>query len=62
MKKKYAFDVELIFEPNFDFMQICVEYESGDPEGVMNGDLSADFVQYILQNISIIPHKYEEVD
>ena len=60
--QKYAFDVELIFEPSFDAMRVYVEYESGDPEAVMNGDLGMYFEEYILQNLSIVFHGYEEVD
>ena len=61
MIKEYSFDVELIFEPSFDAMQVHVDYECEDPESIINGDLPADFVEYILQNISIVAHEYEEV-
>ena len=61
MIKEYSFDVELIFEPSFDAMMVHVDYECEDPESIINGDLPADFVEYILQNISIVAHEYEEV-
>lgn len=61
MIKDYTFDVELIFEPSFDAVTVHVDYECEDPESIINGDLPADFVDYILQNISIVAHEYEEV-
>ena len=61
MIKAYTFDVELIFEPSFDAVTVYVDYECEDPESIINGDIPADFVEYILQNISVIPHGYEEV-
>ena len=61
MIKEYSFDVELIFEPSFDAVTVHVDYECEDPESIINGDLPADFVEYILQNISIVAHEYEEV-
>jgi len=61
MIKAYTFDVELIFEPSFDAVTVHVDYECEDPESIILGDLPADFVEYILQNISIVAHEYEEV-
>ena len=61
MIKAYTFDVELIFEPSFDAMNVHVDYECEDPESIISGNLPADFVEYILQNISIVPHFAEEV-
>lgn len=57
----YTFQVELIFEPGFDSMMISVDYDTEDPESIINGAWENDFTDYILQNISIIPHSYEEV-
>jgi hypothetical protein len=61
MIKEYSFDVELIFEPSFDAMMVHVDYECEDPESIINGDIPADFIEYVLQNISIVAHEYEEV-
>jgi hypothetical protein len=61
MINPYTFDVELIFEPSFDAVTVRVDYECEDPESIINGDIPADFVEYILQNISIVAHEYEEV-
>ena len=61
MIKAYTFDVELIFEPSFDAVTVYVDYECEDPESIISGNLPADFVEYILQNISIVPHFAEEV-
>ncbi len=60
MIKAYTFDVELIFEPSFDAVTVHFDYECEDPESIINGDLPEDFVEYILQNISIVAHEYEE--
>jgi len=61
MINPYTFDVELIFEPSFDAMQVHVDYECEDPEAIINGDIPADFIEYVLQNISIVAHEYGEV-
>jgi hypothetical protein len=61
MIKEYSFDVELIFEPSFDAMQVHVDYETDDPESIILGNIPADFIEYVLQNISIVAHEYEEV-
>jgi hypothetical protein len=61
MIKAYTFDVELIFEPSFDAMMVHVDYECEDPESIILGNIPADFIEYVLQNISIVAHEYGEV-
>ena len=61
MIKDYTFDVELIFEPSFEAMSVHVDYETDDPDSIINGNIPADFIEYVLQNISIVAHEYEEV-
>jgi len=61
MIKDYSFDVELIFEPSFEAMYVHVDYETDDPDSIVNGNIPADFIEYVLQNISIVAHEYEEV-
>jgi hypothetical protein len=60
MKKTYTFEVELIFEPTFESMVVFVDYETEDPESILEGAWEADFTNDILQNISIVPHTYTE--
>ncbi len=62
MIKEYSFDVELIFEPSFDAMSIHVDYECEDPESIILGNIPADFIEYVLQNISIVAHEYGETE
>ena len=62
MIKAYTFKVELIFEPSYDWMIVSVDYETEDPQSILEGAWSADFTKDILQNISIVPHSYEEVE
>jgi len=61
MIKDYSFDVELIFEPSFEAMSVHVDYETDDPDSIVNGNIPADFIEYVLQNISIVVHEYGEV-
>ena len=61
MSKNYDFSVELLFEPTFESMIVSVDYETEDPESIIEGAWAADFTNDILQNISIVPHSYEEV-
>jgi hypothetical protein len=56
----YTFQVELIFEPSFDSMMVSIDYDTEDPQSIIEGAWEADFTNDILQNISIIPHSYEE--
>ena len=60
MKKKYAFDVELVFDPSFDAMLVSVVYETDDPDFIVDCDVPAEFTRYVLDNISILPHSYVE--
>ena len=61
MINDYTFDVELIFEPSFEAMIVSFDYETEDPESIINGNIPADFIEYVLQNISIVVHEYGEV-
>ena len=61
MIKAYTFEVELIFEPSFEAMSVHVDYETDDPDSIINGNIPADFIEYVLQNISIVAHEYGEV-
>jgi len=39
-------------------MQVHVDYETDDPESIILGNIPADFIEYVLQNISIVAHEY----
>lgn len=60
MIKAYTFEVELIFEPTFESMMVLVDYETEDPDSILEGAWAADFTNDILNNISIVPHNYTE--
>ena len=60
MLRNYTFEVELIFEPTFESMMVMVDYETEDPDSILEGAWSQDFTNDILQNISIIPHNYTQ--
>ena len=60
MSRNYTFEVELIFEPTFESMMVMVDYETDDPDSILEGAWEQDFTNDILQNISIVPHNYTQ--
>lgn len=55
----YSFEVDLIFEPSLDSMTITVDYETVNPDGLIDGVWPDGFADHILQNISIVPLTYD---
>jgi hypothetical protein len=53
------FEVDLIFEPSFDSMVAYVDWDCDNPDEIME-NMPKDFMEYVLQNISIVPTSYEE--
>lgn len=57
----YSFEVDLIFEPSFDSMTVTVDFDTDDPDSLIDGAWPDGFADHILQNISIVPLTYDEV-
>jgi hypothetical protein len=53
------FEVDLIFEPSFSSTVAHVDWDCDDPNEIMD-NMPPEFMQYVLDNISIVPTSYEE--
>jgi hypothetical protein len=57
----YIFQVDLIFEPSFSSTVAYVNWDCDDPEDILN-NMPQDFMEHVLENISIVPLSYETED
>jgi hypothetical protein len=59
--QNYTFEIDLIFELDGSSMTVQVDYETDNPDGIIDANWGRDFQDMILENISIVPLNYEEV-
>lgn len=64
-KHSYVFNVDLIYEPTGQGMNVNVEWDvpwGVDPESIMGYKWPDRFAENILENISIIPLSWDVID
>ena len=57
--ENHLFQVDLIFEPSGDAMTVTVDWDTDDPNEVMQ-NLPQDFIVHILENISVVPLSHKK--
>lgn len=59
--KNYMFEIDLIFELTGQSMVISFDYETDNPDAILDANWGRDFQDAIFDNISLVPLTYEEV-
>lgn len=54
------FEIELIHEPSGQTLEFEMDFDTDDPEAIVNGNWPDYFVKWIFDDISIVPFSYEE--
>lgn len=54
------FEIELIHEPSGQTIEFEMEFDTDDPEAIVNGNWPDYFAKWIFDDISIVPLSYEE--
>lgn len=55
----HTFSINLHFEPTGDEMAVDFDWETDDPDAIMDGAWPDGFADAILDNISIIPVSFD---
>ncbi len=57
---EHTFTIHLHYEPTGDEMTVTLDWDTDDPDAIMDGAWPDGFADAIIDNISIIPASYDE--